>query len=76
VQLVVTSMQQIFGGGVQVVLRLLQHNEIYEIMLFVLKCLDVLFLMVTWLQCSIKALNVAHSNNNDRLTAFDPGQPG
>ena len=45
VQLVVTSMQQIFG--VWVTLYSPQHNEVYEINAFYAEMLTFLFLMVT-----------------------------
>jgi len=37
---------------------------------FMLKCLDFLLLVITWLQCPIKAVNVAYGNTVSNRWAF------
>ena len=67
-QLVVTSMQQIFGGPGHVVFTTAQ--QIYKINAFYTKMFSHLFLMVTSLQCPIKALNVTYGNSFSNQWAF------
>jgi len=63
-------MQQIFGGLGRIVSW--QHNEVYDIYAVYAEMFSffLLFFMVTWLQCHIKALNVAHSNSFSNQWAF------
>ena len=57
----VTSMQQIFGGsGWRCIHRSI--NEVYEINAFYAERFSFLFPIITWLQCPMKAPNVACGN--------------
>ena len=51
-------------------LCLLQHSEVYELDAFYAEMFDFLFLVVTWLQCPVKALNDTYGNSFSIQWAF------
>ena len=47
-----------------------QHNEVYEVNAFYAEMFSFLFVIVTWLQFAVKALNVTHGNSFSNQWAF------
>ena len=53
-----------------------QLNEIFNCLVTILHRFKSLFSRTTWVSQYQKGKTNNNNNNNDRLTAFDPGQPG
>ena len=74
VQLVVTSMQQIFGDlncMVYIIVHsITRYAKLMQNSIWCRNVLFFLFLTVTWLQCPIKALNVTYGNSFSNQWAF------